>query len=705
MRDGAVAVETDRQPCDRSPIIARRSNTVGEEGRPLDFLQTFPRELAISIANGEVWLSILLALAVGAGCWAFGTWVARAVGLLPPEAPAGETLGVGLASGLIVVASWWAAIWSGGRSSFTPVAVGFAVAIALALARRARAARRITPETAVADLGAPRPPSRRSLAVTAAGGAAFVVIVGLLYGSTLTLSPRNGTQPLERIDTTFYSVLGRDLATTGTESSIPPSGFSELPGESAQTWYHWGELWLASIPIAIVETDALAARYFVVLPLLLLAAAALTGTFVRRASGGRSRGAFAFGFVACPFLAPLPLIPGPFFSAWAVGLAGGIPVFGLAAVAGLLALYCLVAWDHSGATGELAWFVGSVFASILPTHIVIALLGLFGAAAVAAFDAVRSLGSRRGLPHPTPAWRRTLVATAILLGSTVVWGAITDHGLGGGAPLGDVTPFNASWRETIVVVTLQAGILLAPPFAWLVLRQDAPRFAAICLGTTALVVAGALAWGWRLASFNMFYFFFGGIAVFATPVAAAAVWMLVERMRASGHARPAIALIVLCSLQLELGAVFTLARVQGGSPDSEPVPISVLQSISRLPADAKLAYACQPFEEISFVNSSLLGIDAHTGRRVVPMCFEADTVGPLFGAGRTAQQMDAGFASAPQRALYPSATASPSPAEVAAFLKAHGIGNIYVDAVHPNTLVPDAVLVASDGDFEVLRVP
>ena len=69
----------------------------------------------------------------GGACLLFGIWLARFVGLLPPDAPAGETLGVGLASGLMVVAAVWAAIGSGGRSSFTPVAVGFAVAIVLAV--------------------------------------------------------------------------------------------------------------------------------------------------------------------------------------------------------------------------------------------------------------------------------------------------------------------------------------------------------------------------------------------------------------------------------------------------------------------------------------------------------------------------------------------------------------------------------------------
>jgi hypothetical protein len=705
MRDGRATVETDRQPCDRSPIIARRFNTIGEEGHPLDFLQTFPHELAITTANSEVWLSLLLALALGAGCWAFGTRVARAVGLLRPGAPAGESLGVGLATGMLVLAAWWAAIRSGGRSSFTPVAVGFAIAIGMALAGRARGARRAAPAITVPNLGAVHRSSRRSLALTAAAGGAFVVVVALLYGSTLTLSPRDGVQPLERIDTTFYSVLGRDLARTGTETNTPPSGFSELRGESSQTWYHWGELWLASAVIALFGTEALAARYFVVLPLLLLAAAAMTGTFVRLVSGRTSRLAFAFGFVACLVLAPMPLIPGPFFSAWAVGLVAGVTVFGLVMVAGLLVLYCVTILDTRDPTWALALLVGSAFASILPAHIVIALLGLVGVAAVSMIDIGRSLLSSRRLPRVSQVWRRTLLATAIVLLSTVAWGAFTDHGLGGGTPLANVAPFNASWRESVVVVAWQAGILLAPPVAWLVLRRDEPRFAAICLGTTALVVAGALAWGWRLASFNMFYFFFGGIAVVATPVATAAVWTLVERIRASGHAWLAIAVIVLCAIQLELGTVFAVARIQGGSPDSKPVPISLLRSIARLSTEAKLAYACQPFEEISFVNSSLLGIDAHTGRRVVPMCFEADAVGPLFGAQRSSDQPDAGFASAPQRALYPDSTARPSPAEVAAFLKAHGIGYIYADAVHPNTLVPDAIPVASEGDFEVLRVP
>ena len=101
----------------------------------MGWLQSLATEFGITIADGTVWLSIGQGLLFGAVCLVFGIWVARLVGLLESDAPAGETLGGGLASGLLVVASWWAAIASGGRSSFTPVAVGFVIAIGLAVAR------------------------------------------------------------------------------------------------------------------------------------------------------------------------------------------------------------------------------------------------------------------------------------------------------------------------------------------------------------------------------------------------------------------------------------------------------------------------------------------------------------------------------------------------------------------------------------------
>ena len=51
------------------------------------------------------------------------------------------------------------------------------------------------------------------------------------------------------------------------------------------------------------------------------------------------------------------------------------------------------------------------------------------------------------------------------------------------------------------------------------------------------------------------------------------------------------------------------------------------------------------------------------------------------------------------------AAARPSPAAVTAFLKEHGIDYIFADERHPNTLVPGAIVIATSGDAEILRVP
>ena len=323
------------------------------------------------------------------------------------------SLGVGLASGLIVFAAIWAAVWSGGRSSFTPVAVGFALAIGLAVAQRVRrrSAPRSVPATGddTADLDGEsgstttRFERRRALALAALGGAVFVVAIALLYGSTMAMSPRDGVQPMEKTDVAFYAVLAKGLAATGTEMNTFTSGFSDLPGVTAQAWYHWGELWLASAMIAIFGVAPLAARYLVVLPLLLLAAGALTGTLVRRVNGSVSRAAFVFGFAICLILTPIPLLTGPFFSVWAAGLLYGIAVFGLAAVAVLFALYLLAVMGPLRPSWPLACFAGSAFAFILPAHVVIALLAMVGWVPCGRSGSGGRCSPRDGCP----AWRRS----------------------------------------------------------------------------------------------------------------------------------------------------------------------------------------------------------------------------------------------------------------------------------------------------------
>src|SRR3954454_9438903 len=93
-------------------------------------------ELGITLADGTVWLSIAQGLLFGGVCLLFGVWVTRFVGLLDSNAPTGETVAVGLTAGLLVLASWWAAVISGGRFAFTQVAVEFVVSITLGVVRR-----------------------------------------------------------------------------------------------------------------------------------------------------------------------------------------------------------------------------------------------------------------------------------------------------------------------------------------------------------------------------------------------------------------------------------------------------------------------------------------------------------------------------------------------------------------------------------------
>jgi hypothetical protein len=674
----------------------------------LTSLQTFVNEFAITIATGEVWLSIGLALVLGTLCWALGISVARTVGLLLPNAPAGEVLGVGLATGLMVMAAWWAAVWSGGRSSFTPVAICFAIAIALGVAGRAR--RSGSPQTVEAPDG-DRTPSRllprKSVLLTAVGSGVFVIAVAILYGSTMAPSPRDGVQPVEFNDTAFYAVLGRDLATTGTETNLSASGFSDLPGVASQTWYHWGELWLASALIKILGIGPLAARDFVVLPLVLLAAAALTGTVVRRTTRTGSRRVYVLGFAACLFLAPVPLIPGPFFSSWAVGLISGITLYGLSAVAVLLALYSLAVLTSRHATWALASFVGSAAAFILPAHIAVALLAMFGAVSVSAIRVGLSLLNKRRVPTVSPVWRRSLLAFGAVLVATVAWGVMTGHIIGGGSAPPVVSPFNSSWGESVAITTLGGGVFLAIPVAWLLVRKEIPVHADVYIGTMVILVGGAIAWGARLGDFTTFYLFFAGIAVMATPVAAIAFRILWQRLRATQHLRLATGMIVLCAIQLETGAAIGIFRLQlfGAQVGQPPIPITLLGAMRELPAKAELAYGCRPFEEVSFGTPQLISIDLHTGHRVVPMCFTGEVFSFLNGAELSDQIPNLYFRAAPQRTLYPDATTHPSSSTVASFLKDHGIEYIYADAIHPNTVVDYAVPIGTSGETQVLRIP
>ena len=670
-------------------------------------------ELAITISNREVWVAIAVALLLAAGCWAFGTWVARTVGLLQPNAPVGENLAVGLAAGLMVLASWWAAIWSGGRSSFTPVAIGFAVALALAVFRRRRSRLRAGTGEAPPVGGRddePRAmrPSRRRYVMPAVLAGVFIVAVALFYGSTIALSPRDGVQPIIERDTAYYAILGRDLARTGIEINLSASGFSNQPGFPVQVWYHWGEAWLASTVIAVFGIAPMAARHFIVLPIALLAAATLAGTLVRRMAGTTSRLAYLFGVFVLLVLAPHPLVPGPFFSDWAVGLLSGITLFGMGAVAAIHAMYLRTALRRREPTWGLATFVGSAVAFILPAHIAIAILGLVGVAGVGSIRILRSLITAKRLPTMARIWQRSFTATVAVIGATVAWGILTGHtlGIGGGAAASVVAPFNSVWRETIVIITVFSGAFLAIPIVWSRIRGTSGPAADLFLGVMGLLVAGAIGWGAQIGEFTMFYLLFAGIAVYATPLAAVAVRMLRDQLRDVGHMRLADLLVILCMIQLQIGVFAVTLRLQGlGVSVYKPMPLSLLGSITQLPSDAKLAYACEPTEEIAFAVPQLLTIDAEAARRVVPMCFEAEFPSILLGAKPDITVVSQFFLGAPQFELYPTAIAQPSSTEILAFLNRYGIDYIYADARHPNTLVPEAAVIASSGEFQVLKVP
>ena len=265
-------------------------------------------ELPITIADGAVWLSIGQGLLVGAVCLLFGVWVARFVGLLGADAPAGETLGVGLASGLLVLTAVVGRdrvrrpqLVHPGRGRLR-LAIGLAaVAAAASRPRRRRragrsAARPMTPGRTVAASAGSGTSSWPSSAARV-----FVVAVALLYGSTMAPSPRDGVQPLEFMDEAYYSVLGADLAKTGTEIDLLAVGLHRdrracrpRPGTTGARC-GW-----ARPRSRCFGTAPLDARHLVVLPLMLLAAAALTGTLVRRMTGSTSRGAFLFGFARLP---------------------------------------------------------------------------------------------------------------------------------------------------------------------------------------------------------------------------------------------------------------------------------------------------------------------------------------------------------------------------------------------------------------------
>jgi hypothetical protein len=628
--------------------------------------------------------------------------MARRFGALAPEARDGEVLGIGLAVGLLVLSAIWAGAASGGKSAYTPVAVILALAIAWTTSRR-------DTTSGAPATGATRGrqgPMALLLPVgwgTIAGAIGFLFVVVLVYASTIALVPRDGAQPVEFMDEAYYAVLGRDVSTTGIETIYSPSGL-DLPAHSPQTWYHWGELWLAGATISLFKIDPMLARHVVILPLLMLAAVALTGSLARRVSGTGSRSAFALGCLACLFLAPIP-VDGNFFTAWGVGLLFGITLYGLGAVVVLLFLNLILARPPLSQSPPRILFYAACVASLVPTHIVIAILAAVGIIAGTFGYAAQRRASTGRLPRAGRSSGLLVSASSFTIVATLIWGAATGHGIGASGLSPAVLPFNDTWRLAVVVVSLASISFLAIPLVFVMVSRRQPYLASALFGTMALLAFGAVAWGARMGDFNMFHLLFGGIAVFATPFAAASIAVLWKRLRPTNR-RLALALVVVCTIQIDVGVLTTLIRLQQFGPhDYDPIPVSVLSDVSNLEPNARVAYSCRPFEEVAFWDPRLVSIDAHSGRRVVPMCFEASPFVHMTGGVQSQDAVSPLFRDAPQLEIYPDAQARPTPEAVAAFMKRHGIGYIYVDDGHPNNLVPDAVPISVSGSSQLLRIP
>ena len=656
-------------------------------------------EIARSVGNTETWLVALCAIGFAGGCLIVGLLLVRHVGLPAPRPSMLESTAVGLGSGLIALTSWWATVGSGGGSAFTPVGLAFAVAVALA-ARQRRSVVAHGP-TAWKLQGSPR----RVAAIGVLAGA-FTVAIAHLYGSTMVLTARDGVQPVEFVDTAFYSALGAHIAETGVESTWKPSGFDEVPGVPAQNWYHWGEIWIAAGAIELLGIDPLMARHAFALPVLLLAAAGLAGAVVQRVHKTQDPSAFATGFVACLFLAPIPFLAEPFFATWAVGLTFGITQYGLAAVAFLLGLYVLLAQPQLEESWALAIFSGAVFAAILPAHIIIAGLAVAGLAGVLTNRAVRHVV--RG-EQPFKGWRgrrKTTVATAVLVTASLAYGFLTEHGLAGSAQSSAVQAFNATWIQSIAAVLLGAGVFFAIPAAWYIARRTSSSEKDIYLAVGVILALGTVAWGARLGDFNMFHVFFGGLAVAATPAAAIASWSLWRRAGLARRRTLRIVLAALFLVQIEVGLVSSVLRLQRFGPGNyEPVPLALIAEMRMLPAEAKIAYSCGNAEELAYWLPRLLAISVHSERPFIPMCFQTDSFAPLIGGAQTVDSPSPLFATAPQLTLYSNGTREPTRDAVVAFMKRHGIEFIYSDRAHPNRLISDAEELATIGDFRLFRVP
>lgn len=647
------------------------------------------RDMLAAVSDGRVWLAIVVACLTTAILARVGCLVAQRIGMLDGRARRGEVFSVGLSVGLLVAAAFWAAFASGGRSVFVPVALLTLLAVVVGTGKPVLSLRL----------------DRRSIVVGTAA-VAFLVAMGLVYASTLAPSPRDGYQPIEFFDVGYYSVLGADLSGTGRESIYSPSGFDAIAGLPDQTWYHWGELWLAAAIIDMTGVSPLHARHLIVLPILLLATATLVGTVANRLVREPTHEYFILGLVAALFLAPIPVLRDPEIEWFARSLTVLITQYGLAAVIVTLALY-LVVTDRPGTERTAALLAAITSAALVATHIGLA------AAVIAGLGVARVLKTRpeMGATDPEASRRVRGIAFVALAGvaggaATLSWGFITGHGLGGLAAIDGIASFDPVWWRAVLEVTAGAGVILAAPLLAFWLRGEQPRLVWLSAASAVAVVLGAAAWGLFVGDLNAFHLFFGPIVAMLTPVAIAILLTVLAWARHQGRHRLARIVLIAFLMQTAVGLGITYAQLRAFGPLNYPAtPVAALEGLRALPADAKAAYSCQPIENFAPWDASLVAIDAHTGVRMVPMCFIADRARRILGRELDAEMESPYFALAPQRLLWPTYDARPSEAAIGEFLRTHDIHYLFVDPAHPEPVVSGGSLVFAVEGVMLYRIP
>ena len=636
-------------------------------------------------ADPGVWWSWAVLAATTLVAVGIGTGIGRRIGLIREGAAPGEVLGLGLGLGLLACAVTYATVRSGGTTVYLPAFVGLLATTALGRGR----------------LGPPR--GLRRYAGPMVVLLLSAVAVSVLFGVTIAPSPRNDVQPVEFMDEAFYAALGAELRASGSETIQVLAGLGEIPGLPPRSWYHWGELWLAAAVLEVPGLTPMHARHVVVLPLLVVATAAIVGVIAaRHAPRTGRRAAFVLAAFGMLSLTPVPLVRELHFDWWARGIGFSITPYGLSYVVVALGVAVLLR-PRSLSTLAGAIVGGTLVAAAIASHLLIAAAGAVGVAVVVTARVLRMGGDLRARVRPL---LRPTVIAAIAAVATLAWGLATGHALVGDGGVQGVGPFDRSWLRGMVLTTLGSGVLVVGPL--LAARRGllTHELAVLGVGAGIATAVSGLAWGARLPDHNMFHVFFGTVAVIATPVAVILTVVAARHANQRGMARTALALTTLLLVQGAVGVGATVSRLYEFGPGNfAAVPTSALTFVRSLPADARLAYACRGFEEVAVWDARLISITAHTGRPVVPMCFQSDLYGHLHGLEPDPAVMNPFFARAPQRTLYPSLDAQPSAAAILGFLDRYGIDYIWNSPDHPNTLLPDAEALFAAGDVSIHQVP